>query len=103
MCRVPLLCNLQSSVFMRSVRGATTPLTVSETSRPSRMPAVLIGYLLSSELWGCFTWAPLPEGLGVGAEVWHAATPAISDAAFAERQHALRRAIAAIEAEALRF
>ena len=67
------------------------------------MTAVLIRYLLFAELWGCFTWAPLPDGLGVSDEVWRAASPVLSDAEFCERQHALRRAVAGIEAQALSF
>ena len=59
--------------------------------------------LLLPELWGCFTWAPLPEGLGVSNKVWRAATPALSDAEFAKRQHALRSTVAGIEAEVLGF
>ena len=58
---------------------------------------------MSAELWGCFTWAPLPAGLSEVGGVWDTATPALSDADFSRRQQALRGAIGSITAQALAF
>lgn len=73
----------------------TQPITVLELR--ARALAAPLTVPSQEEFWGCFSWVDLPgEGAGSLEAMAQAGTPALSDAAFAERQATCREALATL-------
>jgi hypothetical protein len=73
----------------------TQPLTVLELR--ARALAVPLTVATQEDFWGCFSWVDLPgEGLQSLDSLLEAGTPALSDAAFAEKQATCRSALATL-------
>lgn len=73
----------------------TQPLTVLEVR--ARALAAPLAVSTQEEFWGCFSWVDLPiDGIESVEALLKAGTPALSDAAFAEKQATCREALAAL-------
>ena len=76
------------------------PLTLLELrARRLRPPVALPA---RDHFWGCFSWADVGERAAAeGAARWPHGAPALPDAAFADKQAVLRRALRGVQAEPL--